>query len=200
MGKVLSKLASHRPGQFLSFSQSLTSASLVSTQDSNPVEEALNISGPGWSAESAAFKFYVECYAWMDILATAITGTRPPQSHRFNYVRFIREGKLQLRNLMGCHDWVMVNIKEISDLRDWGRRVPPERRDNRTMGRFKCRSTQLKKRPEDGLINLLKRRLPLTDGLKRDRDIVTEIYIHAAIVYLHVAVSGPQMNCPKLRE
>ena len=135
----------------------------------------------------------------MDILATATIGNKLPRPHHFDYMHLLRDGKLQLRNLMGCHDWVMYTIREISDLQGWSRRVLELHRNRLNWGKIKRCSTQLQERLENGLVNILDMRISLAQGLERDRSIVTEIYIHAALVYLYVVVFGAQVDAPKLR-
>lgn len=97
---------------------------------------------------------------------------------------------------MGCEDWVLYAMTQISRIEEQS-----------VSASHGYKLADLAREAEDwhqklntGLAYILTQRNDYPLGAERDATFVTEIWIHAALVYLHVVTTGPRSTHPRLRQ
>lgn len=70
------------------------------------------------------FNFLVAEALWHDILACATTGRVP----RMPYRQWLEGTGLEMANLMGCYNWVMVAIGDLAHLQAWKKEMRQQER------------------------------------------------------------------------
>jgi hypothetical protein len=73
----------------------------------------------GFLGEIADLDFFMASYIWSDIMRCANVGLTPSKQDSFFYLNYLEEGRIQLDRIMGCRNWDMVSIREISGLEAW---------------------------------------------------------------------------------
>ncbi len=154
----------------------------------------------------AAIHFFSSVIAWYDILSCATTGSKTFSDSDFLKARL---GYIPLDKIMGCEDWVMLLIMDIALVDDW-------KKVSQTSGKLSIpqlvsRGAEIEKRLEDGLNynsrtlqRLTKNAGPLDSSSlgwtpQYIRCVITRIFACAALVYLHVIVSGAYPELPEIR-
>lgn len=66
------------------------------------------------SNETQVLEFFASTYIWADILAEASHGIKVSSDGHFDYLCLLRQGVIDMRSTMGCHNSVMIAIKEVS--------------------------------------------------------------------------------------
>lgn len=143
-----------------------------------------------------ALKWFVQCYTWNDISASVWAGPHYTHSrcNRF-YSPLLEGGHLQIDRFMGCEDWVLYAMSKISMIEERSL-MTPSRHDLEDMVR---EAEDWHQKLNTRLACILKLRYDYPPGPDRDSTFVTEIWIHAALVYLHVVTTGSHLNHPRLR-
>ncbi|KAK6068437.1 C6 transcription factor [Seiridium cupressi] len=165
------------------------------------------------TADQSALVFFVSLLLFIDIVASTALGTSPAlQSYHSSLFSPQADEKfrLQLESVLGCQNWALVAIGNISALCAW-------KRDAKQGGNFSVFSLvkladPISKALEKGLEDLNigpASSLPKKTSTSRleayysrhDRAIdhsfttnITRIWAHAAIIYLSVSLSGWQTN------
>lgn len=148
-------------------------------------------------AYKAALYFFAGVIAWYDILSCATTGLKP-----FSECSCLDAGLgyIHLDKLMGCENWAILLIMEIAVLDAW--KNSTQASGKFSMGQLGSRGGAIEKRVEDGLdenSGTLGRFTEHsasfnTHSLENDSKyiscVITRIFACAALVYLHVVVSG----------
>lgn len=153
---------------------------------------------------------------WFDILACISTGRAP----QLPYKCWLDVDGLDTANLMGCQSWILAVIGDIASLKQW-------KDENRSKGSLSVR--ELASRAHGMEVHLEKgiERIDATTEVKKpwlheksatDRAILTERFSHqamdsnpqvrwvsrvfalAALVLLHVVVSGPIPTLPEIED
>jgi len=152
---------------------------------------------------SLALKWFAQSYTWNDISAAVWVGPNYTDSRLPSfYIPLLEGGYLQLDKFMGCEDWVMLAFAQISQLEE---RALSAASTGALEQLFEAEedaireAAELESRLSSGLGKTLIRRLEHSTGPERDATFVTEMWIHAALVYLHVAVAGARFDHPQLR-
>jgi hypothetical protein len=166
-----------------------------SSQQPSRIDDALRRSP--MSLDAVILKYYVQSYAWADILCCATFGLKRPFANPFQYLRLIEDGKLDLCSLMGCYNEVMADILKIALFKDWKETMQVSAR--LSVRELVDRSNHLERNLCHKLRQLLEERSHLTQQIEVDKSFVTELYIRSALVYLHTVISGPSIYIPEIR-
>lgn len=153
--------------------------------------------------EKVAFEFYRRIYVWYDILNSAALGLQPNPNRTPATLALLRDSDLNLKEIMGCEDWVMSTILEISILDDWKREMIS--RGTLSRRELSHRADYLEERLNAGLAVILARqeRDDAKEAMtqrERDQQTVTEIFIGCALTHLYVVVSGFFPGLPEIQQ
>lgn len=144
-----------------------------------------------------ALKWFVQAYTWNDITCSVWIGPRytPSRSNDY-YFPLLENDYLQMDKFMGCEDSILFAICQIVTLEEkWRNHM--HHADRETLVR-KAADIEQK-------LNIRLRSLPMergrnSPGTARDAILVTEMWAHAALVYLHIVANGAYSDHPKLRQ
>ncbi|EMT72621.1 hypothetical protein FOC4_g10004094 [Fusarium odoratissimum] len=184
---VTAVLAMHSPDALL-----LTSSSPKSTLPS-----PINTSRDGDPHQSQAdFNFLVAEALWHDILACATTGRVP----RIPYRQWLEGSSLEMADLMGCCNWVMIAIGDLAHLQAW-------KKDMKQQGRLSVpelarRGQRIEKRLQDGITEL-KRTANVRASIRGSippAPWVSHIFALASLVLSSTIVSGPWALLPEVKD
>ncbi|OAL19311.1 hypothetical protein AYO22_09855 [Fonsecaea multimorphosa] len=168
-------------------------------------------SGYVWSPEQAGFRFFTGLLVFIDIVASTAL-EQPPRlleyhsdlldPHDLGEPEF-GTVPLQLSAIMGCQNWVLLVISQISVLDAWKKEM--KKAERLSMTELLDRENEISRALNDGMSNLdkstsdagknplLNSRPYLTGGSStssRPSTTTTQIWAYAARVYLTVVVSG----------
>lgn len=136
--------------------------------------------------------FLVGVFLWFDIIATASTRSTPFLQDNFEYL-----GNIELEKVMGCENWVMILIAQISQLENW-------KRDMQKTGRLSVvelsnRGSEIAKLLNNGLAsqNMRPATTTISKGPAQYSPLITRLFALSALTYLHVVLSG---SYPELAE
>lgn len=142
----------------------------------------------------SALYFFGGVIAWYDILSCATTVMKP--SYSCNCLR-LGQGYINLDKLMGCENWTMCIISDIAMLnqsKETSHKETTQNDNKLSMHQLAVQGAEIEQRLEEGLEK------SATEGLKsKDVHNITRIFACAALVYLHVVVSGPDPHLPKIQ-
>jgi hypothetical protein len=150
------------------------------------------------SLDAIVLKYYVQCYAWADILCCATFGLKRPFANPFQYLQLLEDEKLDLCSMMGCYNEVMAIILKIALFKEWKEKMQSSAR--LSLRELLDQSDLLEKALSHELLKLLEERSHLTHQPEVDRSFVTELYIRSAFIYLHTVISGPSIYIPEIHE
>ncbi|KAH8647177.1 fungal-specific transcription factor domain-containing protein [Xylariales sp. PMI_506] len=155
-------------------------------------------STPDMVLASLALKWSIQSYSWNDITSAVWVGPHYTDSRLDDiYACLLEQNLLEMDKFMGCEDWVLLAILEASQLE---KRITEKFSSSETVDTMKEEAEEaLFEHLNAGLKDILIRRDQCPSGPKRDATYVTEIWIHAAMVYLHVVTSGPCSSHHRLR-
>lgn len=148
-----------------------------------------------------SISFLLGLFIYMDIVSCA--STRSSQLLTVNHKLLLDSDEINLADLTGCRNWVMVLIFEISFLDNWKRKE--ERAHRLSLVEFTKRGRQI----EECLLGRLasledarSTRAPASGYLPSDYSIteITRIFALSAITYLHVVISGAYPEIPDIKE
>lgn len=132
-----------------------------------------------------AADFLTGTVLWYDIIATASTRSTPFLQDNINYA-----GNIELDKVMGCENWAMILIAQISALEHW-------KRDMQKAGRLSVielstRGSEIAKLLNSGLASQAMCTLAptISKSPAQYSPLVTRIFALSALTYLHVVVSG----------
>ena len=122
------------------------------------------------------------------------TGLRPLLHEYHEPLLTDLEPLIRLDEIMGCRSEVMILISHIAELEAWKR----ECRDGGKLNNMKLvmRATSIAEKLEAAR-QILNEEVQQS---KRAEEEVTQLFATAALVYLHVVVSGFQYSLPEIRE
>lgn len=178
---------------------------------SNPSEASISTIGvdvparfltsPMSTDQQRTLEFFVTAFVWVDIMAGAATGPRRFRHHpKFNYLPLLHQKMIQPRRIMGCQTPIMIAMAKITETEAW-----KEEQEKRRCLDLKHLSTKLSTVEANikGCIQEvgLDPTTPLTPtSLEADSNAVTVLYAYAALIYLHVVLSGPLPQNPGIEE
>lgn len=198
LGTILSIMQPEYSKEDLSQQTSSEIMPYTGGQDLRHIEHALRQSP--MSPDAVVLKYYVQCYAWADVLACATFGIRRPFANSFEYLQLLEDGRIDLCSLMGCHNEVMIIILKIAIFKDW--KITMENKARLSLGDLVDideQSNRLEGSLNHELLCLLKERSHLKHQLEVDRSLITELHIRSALIYLHAILSGPDIHVPEIR-
>ncbi|KAF5535529.1 C6 zink-finger PRO1A [Fusarium mexicanum] len=136
---VTAVLAMHSPDALLR----------ASSLPENTVPSPINSSHDGDLHHSQPdFNFLVAEALWHDILACATTGRVP----RIPYRQWLEGSSLQMADLMGCYNWVMIAIGDLAYLQAWKRDM--KQHGSLSVPELVRRGQEIEKRLQDGITKL----------------------------------------------
>ncbi|KAL7940820.1 hypothetical protein V8C42DRAFT_336439 [Trichoderma barbatum] len=143
-----------------------------------------------------ALKWFVQSYAWVDIVSVIWVGPQYMQSRWHNfYGPLLQEGHLQMDRFMGCEDWVLYSFFKISKIEEgimnMSNPLNIEGSSSDVM--------DIEQRLNTGLVHAVLRRRQYSHGPERDIAFITEMWIHAALVYHHIVTVGSRSGHLTLR-
>lgn len=164
--------------------------------------ERVKVCGPSTQTLKLAMEFCKGVLTWYDILSCASTGLKPFSD--FEHIDEEIFSVIRFDKLMGCENWVMRLIMEIATLGEWKRRL--EANSDLGMWQIMRRAAEIEMRLEKGLTAS-----PLPTGTKpQDKTssgttenlarVITHIFGSAALVYLHVIISGADPEIPEIHK
>ncbi|PMD33700.1 hypothetical protein L207DRAFT_143512 [Hyaloscypha variabilis F] len=190
-----------------------SSSSADSTTSSDSPESG-NVSNSdtlsGFLSDIAGLDFFMTSYVWSDIMRCANVGLKPSMPDSFFYLNYLEEGSIQLDRLMGCRNWAMISIREISGLEAWrnemlnGLKDPilsgnSSGVDNLIVPLLSEKSAQIEARLKTGLASTPSNMDSLTKH-DQETELVTRIFGLSAMVYLAIVVSGSFGKLPNVQD
>jgi hypothetical protein len=188
------------------------SSGTSTTSDDSPESNQTSSSDAmsGFLCEIAGLDFFMSSYIWSDILRCANVGLKPSMQDSFFYLNYLEEGRIQLDRVMGCRNWAMISIREISGLEAWrnemlsGLKDPvltgqPSGIDKLIVPLLTGKSSDIEARLQRGFSSIPTK----MDGLtKHDREteLVTNIFGISAAIYLAIVVSGSFGRLPEVQQ
>ncbi|KAL1838940.1 hypothetical protein VTK73DRAFT_4192 [Phialemonium thermophilum] len=151
-------------------------------------------------------KWVINSYSWNDVVALVWIGADySPSRATAVYRPFVEGGYLQIDKMIGCEDWVLSRLLEISRMEEDRQR----RREQPGIGRGRggneddddltAKAADLDHQLNARLRYHTTRRNRLSSDRERDVAYISEMWIHTALVYLHVVTAGPRSSHPRLR-
>ena len=134
-----------------------------------------------------------------DVISMASTRSNPFLD--LDHVQLLESSWFHLEDIMGCENWVMVLIYQISELSLWKR----DCETNRTLSILQLvkRSAQIEEHLQmkltENTVQKEEARLSLSFSQSASAAI-TEIFALSALTYLHVTVSGGNSNVPEIAD
>ena len=171
-----------------------------------------------WSSDQAAFRFYSALLLADDIVASTCMGN-PPRLLEY-HIPLLTNGSgphkkpsLDLKDFIGCENWVMLQIGEIAALDAWKKSV--KKVGQLDMMELVARASTIKQAllgdlvclddaantPQNNWLDLFsvhnEQLPPMPGGCSA---YVTRVWAHAALLYLSVVVSGWQPGSAGIRD
>lgn len=150
-------------------------------------------------SEKPAFEFLLGWYTYCFINATASLGLTPQSAQSIARTRALyHRGQSRLKDLLGCEDWVMLTLLDIAILKDW-------KQKNSTAGTLSFRELNrrahiIEDRLHDGVLQFANPLPPSESLMEEGKRMVSNIYVNAALVFLHVVVSGFHPEIPEIQQ
>ncbi|KIL87255.1 hypothetical protein FAVG1_09813 [Fusarium avenaceum] len=184
---VTAVLAMHSPEALLRTPSSLGYTSPYPTSDGL---------GDDPHQSQIGLNFLVAEALWHDILACATTGRVP----RIPYRQWLEGTGLEMANLMGCHNWVMVAIGDLAHLQAWKKEMRQQER--LSVPELVRRGQRIDKRLQDGITELKQTAEVGGDirGNMQPAPWVSHIFAIASLVLSSTIVSGPWAALPEVKD
>jgi C6 transcription factor Pro1 len=163
------------------------------------------------SLDTSAMEFFSAAILYLDILACASTGMPPQYPHICADALSDGNSVIQLDQIIGCENWVMLIIRDIGVLDGWKKtRIAQNFPYIEELG---IRANAIEHRLYDGIqrsISVLSQFGPSTasqellsggvDFKNINIHIVTHLYALSTRVYIHVIIHGPDCGSLPLQE
>jgi hypothetical protein len=154
--------------------------------------------------EDTAMRFLLGAFIWLDILSCASTGSKPFLNLEHGFM--LESGGIHLEELMGCENWAMIIILDISRLDNWKRES--ERSHKLSIAELAKRGAQIEERLKDKSVEIPvqettpMRILPRNTlrFLRSSTTEITNIFALSALTYLHIVISGAYPELPEVGE
>jgi hypothetical protein len=138
----------------------------------------------------AAIRLLLGTFIWFDILSCASTRSKPFLN--LDYKLMLGSSGIHLEELMGCQNWAMVLIFDISVLDTW--KKDSERGHRLSIAELAKRGAQIEERLNNKLAEISSQQTVF-----RSTE-VTKIFALSALTYLHVVISGAHTELPEITE
>jgi hypothetical protein len=137
--------------------------------------------------EIAGLDFFLTSYIWSDICRCASLGLRPGTQESFPYRTYLQEDRVHLDQMMGCMNWAMLAIRDISSLEVW--KIQTQVARSLSLPDLAQRAADIEQRLNAGLELVLEGFEDLTK-FEQECRLVTQVYGLSALAYLSIVVSG----------
>ncbi|KAK4948580.1 hypothetical protein LTR10_012584 [Elasticomyces elasticus] len=149
--------------------------------------------------EKSAFEFFLGMYTYCFINATASLGLTPQSAQSIARLRALfHQGQNKLSTALGCEDWVMLTLLDIAVLKDWKQKN--SKTGTLSLRDLNHRADIIESRLVDGLAKVAHPLPSSASFIQEGKRMVTNTYINAALVYLHVVVSGFYPHIPEIQQ
>lgn len=154
--------------------------------------------------DQTAITILIGSFIWFDILAAASTGLGHFLALDHNLL--LQGSRIRLEELVGCENWVMAVIFQISKLGNW--KKESESNHRLSISELAKRGAEIEVCLQERLTNILVQSAIQEDSFPEPtsrfsnsaRVTMTKIYALAALTYLHVTISGPISELPEITE
>ncbi|KAJ4370617.1 hypothetical protein N0V83_005138 [Neocucurbitaria cava] len=138
--------------------------------------------------EVAGFRFITSTIVWLDIVASITAGTAPMLvSH---HSRILTAGsQTQLRDIMGCDNWVLLQIARIARLYENMNRTTQEGQDDLTG--FGESASEIRLGLQYSTSQIARATSPRVTT-EDPHALITRVFANMAVVYLHLVMHGFQ--------
>lgn len=151
--------------------------------------------------QCSAEKILLGHFVWLDILATA--SCSKGSFLEVNHTQLLESGAANLQHVCGCDNKIATALHNISMLKIWKKQA--EAQQTLSVMQLGTRGATIQRSLSDHLSHaeasfttkyIGTQRLTACHDISRT---VTLVYARAAVVYLHVVVSGPRPHLPEIR-
>lgn len=147
-------------------------------------------------SDLAGLDFFITTYVWSDVLRCACFGLKPSSSHSIQYLSYLEEGRIRLDRVMGCRNWGMISVRQITDLEAW--KINRQKRGSLDIPMLYRRGAAIELRLTNGLSNLKDQTVSRT-YIDQDCDLTTEIFAMSSQIYLAIVPWGNSPHNPAIR-
>jgi hypothetical protein len=155
------------------------------------------------SEDDAAISFLLGSFISFDIISCA--STRSSSFLELDHKLTLERAGIRLETLMGCRNWAMILIFEISLLDDWKKEA--EKAHKLSIIELAKRGGQIEERLREKLADIddtppTGTSLGNTYGMfsASTHTEITKIFALSAMIYLHVVMSGAHPELPEIKE
>ncbi|RSL93529.1 hypothetical protein CEP52_013190 [Fusarium oligoseptatum] len=136
------------------------------------------------------FDFLIAHAIWFDILSCVSTGRVP----RITYRQWLEESNLDMADLMGCYNWVMISIGDLAHLQAW--KCKMKEQGTLSVPDLVMRSQEIETRLQDGI----KKLESITEENTKAPQAawVSHIFALASLILSSTIVSGPWESLPEI--
>ncbi|KAH7239645.1 putative C6 transcription factor [Fusarium solani] len=136
------------------------------------------------------FDFLIVHAIWFDILSCVSTGRVP----RIAYRQWLEASNLDMADLMGCYNWVMISIGDLAQLQAWKSKMKEQ--GTLSVPDLVTRSREVETRLEDGIEKL-------ESIIEENTEApwaawVSHIFALASLILSSTIVSGPWESLPEI--
>ena len=150
------------------------------------------------SGEKEAYRIFLTTYTWYFIISSATIGLTLHSAQSIPRTQALFHGQqTKLGDIMGCEDRVMTTILDIAILDDWKKNM--KKTGTLSLKELTRQADIIETRLNEDLISLLASKSPFDPRTDRVKCMVTEIFIYAAVTFLHVVVSGFYPELPEIQ-
>jgi len=149
---------------------------------------------PAVIGEAASFRFLGGTVIWLDIVASITAGTEPLLLP-YHIPAIAPHSETRLEAIMGCQNWVMVQIGRIAALH--ASRIRASEQGTPGDAKSESSSRSIVKELQDGLSQMgwepsdaVRRRFGIAADTTDPCRLVTLMFAHTAFMYLHLATRG----------
>jgi C6 transcription factor Pro1 len=155
------------------------------------------------SEEVVIFRFLSAVLAWLDIISTITTG-KLPRVIQFLPEEMSSDSGIRLENVMGCKNWVMLQIGRISGLHQY--KTESLRQGRVCCEEFERRADDIKRELQIGLASSSLSLLSVSDAeiasacnaFITPQMFATHLFALSATIHLHLVVFGYQSESKAL--
>lgn len=178
----------------LSTIKSMSPASLIAVENNKPDRLCSPPNGVAQltnNGTSAGLEFLFANALWFDIFACVSTGGTPVLPYR----SWLAIEQLKMQDVMGCHNWALALIGDITHLREW--KCDMDKKGLLSVRELVSKGQAIESELEEkiGLLYFGK-----DETCSRPHTTwITHIFALAALVQVHTVVSGPLPSLPEIQ-
>ena len=184
-------------GAVASLVPSLVSAHMASIMSNPDRLDRLQRHEIFYSKDDTAVRFLLGSFIWFDIISGAFT--RSSHFLDIDHKAILDKAEIQLESIMGCRNWAMVLILEISLLDEWKQQA--EKVQKLSITELAKRGVQIEEGLRENLVELEKNySQKASSSMQSIQSDITRIFALSALTYLHVVMSGALPELPEIIE